>query len=149
MSSSNRYKRLGINSIYTFIGNVGPQFISFLLVPFYTYWLSQEDFGIQDIILTYMGFAVPYVSLGLYESIFLFPKDRSLDEQRKYFSSAINVVIFSLLFLLVIWLLLPVSLHQAILPGKLGGYEFYMIMLIIMLIFFLSCSFSSCNFYLV
>lgn len=131
MSSSNRYKRLGINSIYTFIGNVGPQFISFLLVPFYTYWLSQEDFGIQDIILTYMGFAVPYVSLGLYESIFLFPKDRSLDEQRKYFSSAINVVIFSLLFLLVIWLLLPVSLHQAILPGKLGGYEFYMIMLII------------------
>lgn len=45
-------------------------------MPFYTYWMSKEDFGIQDIIYIYSVLIIPYVSLGLYEAVFVFPKNK-------------------------------------------------------------------------
>lgn len=131
MAEQNKYKRLGINTIFTFIGNVGPQFVSFLLVPFYTYWLSKEDFGIQDIILTYIVFVTPYLSLGLYEAVFLFPKDKPIAEQRKYLTTAINTVTLAVLFFLSLWFLLPSSIHELVLPGRMMEFEPYLIIALI------------------
>ena len=131
MTEQNKYKRLGINTVFTFIGNVGPQFVSFLLVPFYTFWLTKEDYGIQDIILTYIVFIIPYLSLGLYEALFLFPKDKPLDEQRKYFTTTINIVSLVTFAVIGLWLLLPDSVHNALLPGRMRDYEIYLIIAIL------------------
>lgn len=131
MQEQNKYKRLGENTIYTFIGNVGPQFVSFLLVPFYTFWLTKEDYGIQDIILTYIVFIIPYLSLGLYEALFLFPKDKPMEEQRKYFTTAINVVTLVSITVVGIWVALPDSVHEALLPGRMRDYEIYFIIAIL------------------
>lgn len=131
MPEQNKYKRLGKNTIFTFIGNVGPQFVSFLLVPFYTFWLTKEDYGIQDMILTYIVFCVPYLSLGLYEAVFLFPKDKPLPEQRKYFTTAINAVAVCIGIVTAIWFLLPSSVHNMVLPGRMRGYEVYLIVALI------------------
>lgn len=130
MPEQNKYKRLGINTIFTFIGNVGPQFISFLLVPFYTYWLTKEDYGIQDMILTYMVFIVPYLALGLYEAVFLFPKDKPIEEQKKYFTTAVNTITVSISIFLAIWFIVPSSVHEMVLPGKMRDYELYLIIAI-------------------
>lgn len=130
-SSQGRYKRLGVNTIFTFIGNIGPQFVSFLLVPFYTYWLTKEDFGIQDIILTYIVFAIPYLSLGLYEAVFLFPKDKSIEEQRIYFTTAINAITIVIAIIVSVWMILPSSVHEAVLPGRMRDYELYLIIALI------------------
>ena len=131
MPEQNKYKRLGKNSIFTFIGNVGPQFISFLLVPFYTYWLTKEDYGIQDLILTYMGFVVPYLSLGLYEAVFLFPKGKPKEEQKKYFTTTVNTINISIVLFLLVWFLLPSSIHNIILPGRMRNYEIFLVIAII------------------
>ena len=50
-----KYKRLVKNTAFVFIGNIGPRLISFVLMPFYTFWLSESDFGIQDIISVYVN----------------------------------------------------------------------------------------------
>lgn len=131
MSEQNKYKRLGKNTIFTFIGNVGPQFVSFLLIPFYTHWLSKEDYGIQDMILTYIVFVVPYLALGLYEAVFLFPKDKPLEEQRQYFTTAINTITFAIIAVVGVWMLLPSSVHNAVLPGRMRDYELYLIIALI------------------
>lgn len=131
MTEQNKYKRLGINTVFTFIGNVGPQFITFLLVPFYTFWLTKEDYGIQDMILTYMAFAVPYLALGLYEAVFLFPKDKPQEEQKKYFTSAVNTITISIVLFLSVWFILPSSIHALLLPGRMMDYEIYLILALI------------------
>ena len=130
MTGQNKYKRLGINSIYTFIGNVGPQFISFQLLPFYTYWLTKEDYGIQDMILTYMVFVIPYLALGLYEAVFIFPKGKPIEEQKKYFTTAVNTITVSIVVFGVIWFVLPASVHDLVLPGRMSDYEIYLIIAI-------------------
>ncbi len=131
MAEQNKYKRLGINTIFTFIGNVGPQFISFLLVPFYTYWLTKEDYGIQDMILTYMVFVVPYLALGLYEAVFIFPKDKPIEEQRKFFTTAVNTITASILVFLTIWIITPQCIHDLLLPGRMRDYELFLILAIV------------------
>lgn len=117
--SANTYKRLGKNTVFVFIGNIGPRLVSFILMPFYTFWLTESDFGIQDIIITYSVLIVPYVTLGLYEAIFVFPKDKSREEQCKYFTSASICIILMLLIVGVVLYFIPKSTFALILPGKL------------------------------
>jgi O-antigen/teichoic acid export membrane protein len=127
MSEQNKYKRLGINTIFTFIGNVGPQFVSFLLVPFYTYWLTREDYGVQDLVFTCITLFIPYLSLGFYEAVFLFPKGKEVQEQKKYFSTAVITVTTIMVAILLIWMTIPSSIHKAVLPDGMQPYELYLV----------------------
>ena len=88
-----KYKRLVKNTAFVFIGNIGPRLISFVLMPFYTFWLSESDFGIQDIISVYSVLLIPFITLGLYEAVFVFPKGKDRTIQSTYFTTAIYVTI--------------------------------------------------------
>lgn len=127
MSGQNKYKRLGVNSIYTFIGNVEPQLVSFLLVPFYTYWLTREDYGIQDLVLTCIVFFIPYLSLGFYEAVFLFPKDKEHQEQKEYFSTAVITVSMIMGGLLLLWFVVRIFINDKMMPEAMLPYEFYLV----------------------
>lgn len=118
----NKYKRLGVNTLFVFIGNIGPRLISFLLMPFYTYWMSKEDFGIQDIIYIYSVLIIPYVSLGLYEAVFVFPKNKKIEDQSKYFSSAIFIVFLMCILFGILLLLLPDEINNILFPDPLKQY---------------------------
>ena len=52
----NKYKRLGKNTLLVFIGNAGSKLIGLVMLPFYTSWLSVEDYGVTDIINVYVSF---------------------------------------------------------------------------------------------
>ncbi|RHE92123.1 lipopolysaccharide biosynthesis protein [Bacteroides intestinalis] len=119
---TNKYKRLGVNTLFVFIGNIGPRLISFLLMPFYTYWMSKEDFGIQDIIYIYSVLIIPYVSLGLYEAVFVFPKNKKIEDQSKYFSSAIFIVFLMCILFGILLLLLPDEINNILFPDPLKQY---------------------------
>lgn len=93
-----KYSRLGRNIILVFIGNAGAKLIGLCLLPFYTRWLSVEDYGTTDIINVYVTFLIGIVSCCITESIFIFPKGCSKEEQRKYFSSGL---VFSIIMLLI------------------------------------------------
>lgn len=101
-----KYNRLGKNTILVFIGNIGSKSISFLMLPFYTKWLSVEEFGITDIITIYSAFLIGLVSACLADSIFIFPKDKEFKVQKRYFTTGlifafISFLLASLLFSVV------------------------------------------------
>ena len=51
-----KYKRLGKNTSLVFIGNLGSKLIALLMLPFYTKWLTVEDYEVTDIINVYASF---------------------------------------------------------------------------------------------
>lgn len=126
-----KYKRLGLNTLFVFIGNVGPRLVSFILMPFYTFWLSMEDFGIQDIMSVYSVLIVPYVTLGLYEAIFVFPKGKDKKTQSYYFTSSLIATALMLVICSTIILSLPESVKNTIFPDKLRPYVPLFVLMVI------------------
>ena len=126
-----KYKRLVKNTAFVFIGNIGPRLISFVLMPFYTFWLSESDFGIQDIISVYSVLLIPFITLGLYEAVFVFPKGKDRTIQSTYFTTAIYVTITTEVILGIIFLLLPHQFRHYILPDKLIDYSGILYFLIV------------------
>lgn len=103
-----KYKQLGKNTILVFLGNTGSKLIGLFMLPFYTKWLSVEDYGITDIITVYVSFFLGIITCSITEAIFIFPKDVPKDVQKSYFSSGLFFALFSfivaaILFALVQW----------------------------------------------
>jgi len=98
-----KYKRLGKNTILVFIGNVGSKSITFLMLPFYTEWLSVDDYGITDLITVYSTLLLGIVTCCLSEAIFIFPKGRDHNKQKEYFSSGLFFSFVCILFAFLIF----------------------------------------------
>lgn len=111
----NRYKRLLNNSVWNFAGNAGSKLISFLLLPFYTKWLGAEGYGFSDLITTYSSLFGGLLTLCLSDAILIFVKDKDVDSQKEYFSSAISAT----LVLFLIWAFL-VTLFKCLFKGDYG-----------------------------
>lgn len=101
-----KYKRLGKNTILVFIGNIGSKLITFIMLPFYTLWLSVSDYGTTDLITVYVSFLLSIVTCCLAEAIFIFPKGESLEKQKQYFSSGIFISFISLFIAAILFYLL-------------------------------------------
>lgn len=101
-------KELAKNTLIIMLGKICTQFISFLLIPFYTYFLTTKEYGQVDLIITYIGLFVPVITIQLEMSMFRFLIDCRNDEksQKKVFTNIIGTVMglliaFSSLYLLV------------------------------------------------
>lgn len=94
----NRYKRLGKNTLLVFVGNASSKLIGLLLLPFYTRYLSPDQYGITDMIAVYASIMLPIVSACVADGIFIFPKDVERDNQRKYFTSGLGFALLSFFF---------------------------------------------------
>ena len=104
----NKKKQLAKNTIIIFFGKVCTQLISFLLLPLYTAYLATSEYGIVDLIQTYVTLLVPIITLELEMSIFRWLIDsRGKDkETKKLISNDLYILflslgIFSILFLIV------------------------------------------------
>lgn len=101
----NRYKRLAKNTLLVFMGQAGSSLMGMILLPFYTHWLSAEQYGTADIINTYSLILSGFIGCCIADAIFVFPTGKSDEEKKKYFSSGTVFLLFSftvssLLFLL-------------------------------------------------
>lgn len=96
------YSKLGKNTLLVFVGNVGSKIIGLLLLPFYTRWLSVEDYGMTDLVTTYVAFLLSISTCSIADAIFVFPKDKSNKEKTVFFTSGLCFVVgcFIILFLL-------------------------------------------------
>ena len=65
----NKKKNLMKNTIIIFIGKLCTQLISFFLLPLYTSCLTTSDYGIVDLITTYITLLVPLLTMELEMSI--------------------------------------------------------------------------------
>ena len=100
-----KYKTLGKNSLFIMMGTFGSKFISFLMLPLYTKWLSVGDFGLTDLLTIYSTLLVSIFSLSLSESIFVFPANQSKIEQSKYFTSGLYAILFMAIVVLILSLI--------------------------------------------
>lgn len=97
----NNYKRLFSNSIIFAIGNLGSKLIIIFLVPFYTYFLSTQEYGIVDLLTTTINMLLPIVSLSIFEAVLRFTMDKDSNSRQVLTNGMVVTtlgVILSLLF---------------------------------------------------
>ncbi|MEA5000719.1 MAG: oligosaccharide flippase family protein [Endomicrobiaceae bacterium] len=99
---NNKYKSLIKNTTLVFVGRIGSNLLQFLMLPFYTKWLSTSQYGMYDLILVYVSILAVVVSCKIESAIFVYPKDRTEEEQKNYFSSG-------LVFLIILFSILSIS----------------------------------------
>ena len=94
-----RYKRLGKNTLLVFLGKAGSSIIGMLMLPFYTHWLSTDEYGTTDLITTYAAILMGFISCCVADSIFIFPKNADERGRSRYYTSGyLFVAVMSVLF---------------------------------------------------
>lgn len=100
-----KYSRLGKNTILVFLGNAGAKLIGLIMLPFYTRWLSVEDYGLTDVLGVYVSLLIGVVSCCIGESLFIYPKKVDNRQKEQYFSTGILFII-GMMFIAAIFFLL-------------------------------------------
>ena len=104
----NKKKQLAKNTIIIFFGKVCTQLISFFLLPLYTSYLATKEYGLVDLIQTYVTLLVPIITMELEMSIFRYLVDaRGKEKDTKklisnnFFVLGISLALFSILYIIV------------------------------------------------
>ena len=98
MNSNN--KKLALNIFLMFWVYFLPKSLGFLLLPVYTSYLSTEEYGIADVILTTSCLISPFVSLGMPGAIFRFNIENK-DDYRPY-RIATSIFVKNVLILILV-----------------------------------------------
>lgn len=102
-----REKQLAKNTVIVAIGKICTQFISFFLLPLYTALLSTEEYGIVDLLNTYISLLIPLFFLQLDQAIFRFLIDaRKEEEEKKKLISSSLITIFGQVMIYLIFYIL-------------------------------------------
>lgn len=91
-----RNEKLLLNTIIIAIGTFTTKVLSFIMVPFYTAWLSPEEYGDFDLLVTYISFFISFVTLQLEQAIFRFCMENRKDSN-KILAKAIQIVVFNVI----------------------------------------------------
>lgn len=93
------------NTAIIFCGKVCTQLISFFLLPLYTGYLSTNDYGVVDLITTYITLLVPIITLELEMSIFRYLVDSRGNnrETKKLMSNNFFILLVALSSFIVIY----------------------------------------------
>lgn len=67
-----REKSLAGNTAILIFGTLCTKGLMFIMTPFFTRWLIQEDYGIFDLLLNYVTLVIPIITLNVGEALFRF-----------------------------------------------------------------------------
>lgn len=99
---NSRSRYLLKNTIIFTIGNLGSKFINFFLVPFYTYALTTDQYGIVDLVSTLCTVAISIFTLNICESVMRFALDKNADKRQITRIGTTVLLIGSIIALLII-----------------------------------------------
>lgn len=97
---NNKYKYLISNTGLFFISTFSSKFLVFLLMPIYTAALSPDRFNTFDLITQTANLLIPFVSLGIPNSIIRFGLDNNYPKKKVFTISAITYLAGYVIFLL-------------------------------------------------
>ncbi len=121
-SNSNRINYLVKNTLTFALGNVGTKLISFFLVPLYTNYLLEHEYGTVDLVITLGSFIVPILIFNINEAVMRFSLDKNAD-QNSIMSTGI-VSLFSMMLLATV--LYPfIQLYEPLAPYSLYVYLYF------------------------
>ena len=92
----NKYKKLSLNTIVVFLGTAGSKLISFIMLPFYTKYLSVSDYGVTDSINTYVSLLIGLVTMCTADAIFIYSNQENDKDKQRYFSSGLAIAFIGL-----------------------------------------------------
>jgi O-antigen/teichoic acid export membrane protein len=105
----NKKKQFAKTTIIIFFGKVCTQLISFFLLPLYTAYLATEEYGIVDLIQTYVTLFVPIITMELEMSIFRFiidargkEKDTEKLISNNFYVLGISLTLFTILYCVLV-----------------------------------------------
>lgn len=103
-----RIKELITNTFVFGFGLVGAKLIQFLLLPFFTNYLTTSEYGVIELLITLAGLLVPIVTLQIADSVLRFGLSKKYDSQTIFQNTIIilsisSLVTIALSFLFVFW----------------------------------------------
>lgn len=106
-------KELIKNTIIILLGKFCTQFLSFFLLPLYTSILSANEYGIYDLIVTYVALFVPVISLQIEMAIFreLIDVRGNCKKTSKIISSGIFSVVLQFIICLIGYYLISIFIN--------------------------------------
>ena len=104
----NKEKELIKNTIIITIGKIATQFISFFLLPLYTAILTTEEYGIVDLLNTYVSLLIPIITFQVIQGVFRFLIDYRKEEEQKQtlITTSLFFIIFQSMVFLVIFFII-------------------------------------------
>lgn len=117
-----RERTLIKNTTLYMVGNFISKFLGFLLLPFYTHYLSTDNFGYFDIINTTIILFLPLVTFEINDGLYRYLQDSKTSEETADIimatlsSTLRNLLVFSLIFI-IITSLIPIKYSYLILPA--------------------------------
>lgn len=97
----NKYKTLVSNTALISLGTFGSKLLVFLMVRFYTGYLTTSQFGTADIITQTCNLLLPIISLGITNGVFRFAIDSNHDKKSVFSSGLYTITLGGLLFLII------------------------------------------------
>lgn len=101
----NKKDSLTKNTILLSIGALMTKGLSFVMVPFFSRWLTTENYGTFDLFCTYVTLLIPLIGLASNEACFRFSMDAKSKEEKKVYISnsfAIYAINSAILFLVLL-----------------------------------------------
>ena len=81
MSRSDRYKKLFSNTLILGLGTFSSKVLTILLMPLYTSYLTNGEYGIVDLLVQAANLLIPMVSLGMNNAVLRFGMDGETDSR--------------------------------------------------------------------
>ncbi|MEG0229282.1 MAG: oligosaccharide flippase family protein, partial [Oscillospiraceae bacterium] len=104
----NKGKELAKNTFIISLGKISTQLVSFLLLPLYTAVLTTEEYGVVDLVVTYVQLLLPIITCQLEQAIFRFVLDKRSDEagKKKVLSQIFTVAIIIIIAFTAVYLII-------------------------------------------
>ena len=81
MTKNSRSKYLLKNTVIFALGNFSTKLIAFFLVPFYTYVLTTEEYGVINLIFTLATLIGPFLMVNLQDAVRRFALESNADHK--------------------------------------------------------------------
>ena len=93
---------LAKNTILLAIGSVVSKGLLFVMLPFFSAWLSTGEFGTYDLLSTYVSLLVPFLTLAVGEGVFRYSVDGSDEDRKKYITNGLALILFNYVIFIVV-----------------------------------------------
>lgn len=116
-----RSGKLAKNVTFITIGNIGSKLVGFIMLPFYTTWLSPADYGITDLLGVYANLMLNIVACDISDAIYIFPVGAPREKIIRYYSTGFFFQVFCSIICLIIF----GGLSLLSIPGTFGQNIWY------------------------
>lgn len=80
----NKYQKLAGNTLIFAIGNFGAKFLSFILMRLYTGCMTDEQYGMADLLIQTVNVLYPIVTLSMADAVIRFGMEKKTDGRQVY-----------------------------------------------------------------